>query len=146
MKVRDVMTKKPATSTPETDLQKVAKQMMDHNVGLIPIIDNKDTMKVIGVVSDRDIALRCVAEGKNPRDMKAEDVMSKPVVVVSQDDDLQNVARMMEQHKVRRIPVVDDEGKVCGIVAQADIALKAPDETTASVVQEISEPGRNKKK
>jgi CBS domain-containing protein len=145
MKVKDVMTKKPAVSMPETDLQRIAKQMVDHNVGLIPIIDNKDTMKLVGVISDRDITIRCVAEGKNPLEMKAADVMSKPVMSVSQEDDIQAAASMMEKHKIRRVPVLDEQGKVCGIVAQADIALKTTDETTANVVQEISEPGRGKK-
>ncbi len=145
MKVRDVMTEKPAFATPDTDLQKVARQMVDHNVGLIPIIDNKDTMKVVGVVSDRDITVRCVAEGQNPLEMKARDVMSKPVVVVAEEDDLQSAVRLMEKYQVRRIPVVDEQDRVCGIVAQADIALKASEETTASVVQEISEPGKKQK-
>lgn len=143
MKVKDVMTKKPAFSTPEDDLSRVAKQMADHNVGLIPIIDNKDSMKLVGVISDRDITVRCVAEGKNPLMMRASDVMTKPVVTVKQDDDVEEVARTMEKHKIRRVPVVDEQDKVCGIVAQADIALKTSDKITANVVQEISEPGRS---
>ena len=140
MKVRELMTKKPACATPDMELNKVAKLMADHNVGSIPIVENKDSMKIVGVVTDRDIATRAVAAGKNPLQMTAREVMSTPVVTASLDDDIQDVARLMEKNMVRRVPVLDEQGQVCGMVAQADIALKSTDKITADVVQSVSKP------
>lgn len=145
MRVKDLMTKNPACATPDMPLSKVAKMMVDENVGAIPVVENKDSNKVIGVVTDRDITIRAVAEEKNPLMMKAVDVMSKDVITVKVDDDVEDVARLMEKNQVRRVPVVDERGGVVGIVAQADIALKASEETTANVVQSVSEPGRKDK-
>ncbi len=140
MKVKDLMTKKPACATPEMGLTQIAKLMAEINVGAIPVVENQDSRKVVGVVTDRDITTRAVAREKNPLQMKVRDVMTSPVVTVKPDDDIEEAARMMEKNKVRRVPVVDDRGEVSGMVAQADIALKASDETTAKVVQAISKP------
>lgn len=139
MKVKDLMTKKPACATPDTDLSKVAKLMEDYNVGAIPVVE-RDTMKVVGVVTDRDIATRAVARGKNPLQMTAMDVMSTPVYTVNQDDDVEEVTRLMEKRQIRRVPVVDESGNVCGMVAQADIALKTTDRTTGDLVEKVSKP------
>jgi CBS domain-containing protein len=146
MKVSELMTKNPACVTPDADLGKVAKLMADHNVGAIPVVENQDSKKVVGVVTDRDIAIRAVAQGKNPVQMKAQEVMSTKIVTVKQDDDIQDVTKLMEKHQVRRVPVVDENGKMCGMVAQADIALKTTDQTTADVVQTISKPGSTSNK
>lgn len=140
MKVKELMTKKPECATPDMDLSKVAKLMADHNVGAIPVIDDKNSMKVVGMVTDRDIATRAVAQGKNPLQMKAMDVMSKPVVTIKQDDDVREAAQMMEKNMVRRIPVVDENDRICGMVAQADIALMGSDRMTANVVESVSKP------
>ena len=140
MKARDLMSKKPACATPEMGLSQIAKMMAEFNVGAIPVVENQDSKKLVGVVTDRDIATRAVAREKNPLQMKARDIMSTPVITVQQDDDVQDVARMMEKNMVRRLPVVNENGEVSGMVAQADIALKASDETTAEIVQAISKP------
>ncbi len=142
MKVSELMTRRPSCATPEMVLSKVAKMMADENVGSVPVVESKDSGKIVGVVTDRDIVLRAVARAKNPLEMSAGDVMTKDVVTVHDQDDVQDVARLMEKHQVRRVPVVDENGKVCGIVAQADIALKASDKTTADVVQSVSKPSR----
>lgn len=146
MKVKELMSKDPTCATPDMTLGKVAKMMADANVGAIPIIENKDSQKVVGVVTDRDITTRAVALEKNPLMMKAMDIMSTNIITVGPDDDVEEVARLMEKNKIRRVPVVDDKGKVCGMVAQADIALKTSNETTANVVESISKPGRSSKK
>ena len=146
MKVKDLMTQKPACATPDMDLSKVAKLMDEHKVGSIPVVENKDNLKVVGVVTDRDIATRAVAQGKNPLQMKAMDIMSSPVVLVKPDDDVQDVAQLMQKHMVRRVPVIDEAGKICGMVAQADIALKASDQTTVGVVQSVSKPTQKSSK
>ncbi len=144
MKVKELMTKKPAFATPDMELTKVARMMDEHNVGAIPVVENKDSMKVVGMVTDRDIACRAVAKNENPLQLKASDVMTSPVHTVKLEDDIQDVASMMVKNKVRRVPVVDEKGMVCGMVAQADIALKGGDQTTADVVQSISKPNRGK--
>jgi CBS domain-containing protein len=143
MKVKDLMTKNPVCATMDMPLSKVAKIMVDENVGSVPVIENKDTNKVVGVVTDRDIAVRAVARDKNPLQMVAMEVMSADVVTAKEEDDIQDVARLMEKNQIRRIPVVDASGIVRGIVSQADIALKGSDKTTADVVQSVSKPTRS---
>jgi CBS domain-containing protein len=146
MKVKDMMSKKPACATPDMELSKVAKLMAEHNVGSIPVVENKDNMRVVGMVTDRDIATRAVAEGKNPLQMRAQEIMSTPVITVQEDDDVEEVAQLMQKNMVRRVPVLDKQGSVCGMVAQADIALKTSDQTTADVVQSISKPTQKSSK
>jgi CBS domain-containing protein len=139
-KVSEIMTKKPVFITPDTDIRKVAKLMDENNVGEIPVIDNKDSRRVVGVVTDRDIAMRVVAAGRNPMEMNAGSVMSTPVVTVREDALISDVARLMQRNMIRRVPVVNEKDEICGMVAQADIALKSSDQTTADVVQHISKP------
>jgi CBS domain-containing protein len=138
MKVSEIMTKNPAVCEPETSLQEVARLMVQHDCGEIPAVDSRRTMRPVGVVTDRDIVVRCVAEGKNPLDADAGDVMSSPVVTVTPDMDVDEVGDLMEEHQVRRIPVVDEAGAICGIVAQADIARHAHPREVAEVVREVS--------
>ena len=138
MKVTEIMTKDPACCEPETSLQEVAKLMLVNDCGEIPVVDSQRTMRPVGVVTDRDIVVRCVAEGKNPLAADAGDVMSSPVVTITADMDVDEVGDMMEEHQVRRIPVVDEAGAVCGIVAQADIARHAHPREVAEVVREVS--------
>jgi CBS domain-containing protein len=138
MKVNDLMTKDPACCTPETGLQEVARLMVENDCGEIPVVDGKRTMRPVGVVTDRDIVVRCVAEGSNPLDMEAGDVMSSPVVTVGPDTSVEDVGDLMEEHQLRRVPVVDEAGTICGIVAQADIARHAHPREVAEVVKEVS--------
>jgi CBS domain-containing protein len=140
MKVKDLMSKEPELATPDMNLTKIARMMAEQNVGSIPVVESRESLKVVGMVTDRDITTRAVAEGKDPLMITAREVMSTPVVTVKQDDDIKDVARLMEKNMVRRIPVVDEEGFVCGMVAQADIALKSNDKTTADVVESVSKP------
>lgn len=143
MKVKELMTKAPSCATPDMTLDKVAKIMVDENVGSVPVVENKDSGKIVGMVTDRDITVRAVARAKNPLMMSARDVMSTDVITAKVDDDAQDVANLMEKNQIRRIPVLDEHGEVCGIVAQADIALKTSDRTTADVVQSVSKPPRS---
>jgi CBS domain-containing protein len=139
-KVRDLMTRNPSVSTPDMDLIQVAKIMADQNVGSVPVVDTTGSGKVVGMVTDRDIVVRSVAEGRNPREIRVGDIMSSNVVTVREDADEDEVTRLMEKNQVRRIPVVDEMGNLCGIVAQADIALKTSDRVTGDTVQKISKP------
>lgn len=140
MQVKDIMTENPACCTPDTSLQEVGQMMVEHDCGCIPVVENEESMKPVGVVTDRDIVSRTVAEGKNPLEMTAGDSMSSPVVTTTPETSVDDCCQMMEENQVRRIPVVDKSGGCCGMVAQADIAMKVPEEKTAEVVQEISQP------
>ena len=112
--------------------------MVENDCGEIPVVDSKRTMRPVGVVTDRDIVVRCVAERQNPLEFKAGDIMSSPVVTVTPETTLEDVGNLMEEHQLRRVPVVDEGGAVCGIVAQADIAQHAPPREVAEVVREVS--------
>lgn len=140
MQVKDVMTKDPACCTSDTNLQEVARLMVEHDCGASPVVDSKKTMKPVGVVTDRDITCRTVAQGKNPLEMTAGECMSNPCVTVTPEISVEDCCKVMEEHKVRRVPVVDENGSCCGIVAQADIAQHASKDETAEVVKGVSQP------
>ena len=133
---RDVMTPKPARCSPRTTLDMVAKLMVKHNCGEIPVVDTAD--QVIGVVTDRDIVCRIVAEGKNPSIYTAESCMSFPAVTLPDDASLEEVISTMEGHQIRRLPVVDDEGCCAGIISQADVAFAGAPKQTAELLCELS--------
>ena len=133
---KDVMTENPACCTPETTLDEVAKLMRQHDCGEIPVIDPAE--QPIGVVTDRDIVCRVVAEGKNPMAYPAEICMSQPVATVPEDAPLTDVVATMEKHRVRRVPVVDARGRCVGMIAQADIAWLGRERDVAELVREIS--------
>jgi CBS domain-containing protein len=134
------MTTDPACCDPDTGLQDIARMMLDNDCGAIPVVEQG---KPVGIVSDRDIAVRAVAEGRNPLEMTAAEIMSAPVETVTEDTSVDDLFDLMEDKQIRRVVVVDEDGGVCGIVAQADIAEYAGDEV-AEVVQEISEPASSK--
>ena len=132
MNVQEIMTKDPACCTQDTGLQEVAKMMVDNDCGCIPIVDSKDSKKPVGIITDRDIATRVVAEGKNPLDLTAKDAMTKNVVTVTPEMSIEDCCNLMEEKQLRRIAVVDQNGACCGIVAQADIAINANEHKTAA--------------
>lgn len=136
MLARDVMTRNPACCTPHTTLDDVAKLMVHNHCGEIPVVDAFD--RLIGVVTDRDIVCRVVAEGKNPMGYTAETCMSTPVVTVAANAGLQDVVSTMEQHQVRRVLVVDERGSCVGIISQADVAWTRPERDVAELVREVS--------
>ena len=138
MQVKDIMTREPACCTPDTNLQEVARLMVECDCGEIPVVENRQSMKPVGVVTDRDICCRTVAEGKNPLELTAGDCMSSPCVTVTSEMGVEDCCRVMEENQIRRVPVVDERGACCGIVAQADIAQRASERETAEVVKEVS--------
>jgi len=141
MNVSSVMTPNPACCTAQTPLRDVARMMIDHDCGQIPVVD--DANKPIGVVTDRDIAVRVVAEGRDAGSATAADAMSTPVRTVTTDTSLKECVCVMEADQIRRVPVVDSAGHLAGIVSIADLALAGKDEATAEVVKEVSEPIRH---
>jgi len=134
--IRDLMTSNPTTIEPDKTVVDAAKLMDDEDAGLIPIVEGQ---KLVGTITDRDIAIRVVAEGKDPQSAKVRDVMTSRLVTVDPEQDLDEALRLMAEHQVRRLPVVEEDGKIVGIVAQADVAKHTSDEQTGEVVQQISQ-------
>lgn len=138
MNVKEIMTNDPACCTADENLQKVARMMVVNDCGCIPVVEDASSKKPVGTITDRDIIVRTVAEGRNPLDMSAGDVMSRQTKTVTPETSVEECCNLMENNQIRRILVVDDKGGCCGIVAQADVAAKAGDRKTAEVVQEVS--------
>lgn len=139
---RDIMTESPAVCTQDTTAQDAAQMMEKNDCGSLPVVESRDSMKLIGMVTDRDLALRVLGRGQGP-DTKVREAMTRNVSSVRLDDDLDAVERVMSGQQVRRVPVVDDQDRVAGIVAQADLAreLDAVGRKDFSrVVEKISQP------
>ena len=135
-KVRDVMTSSPSTITPSTPIIEAARLMRDEDVGPVPIVEGD---RVVGILTDRDIVVRVVVEGKDPQSTTAGEVASKQLVTIDPDQTLDEAARLMAKHQVRRLPVCEEDGRLAGIVAQADVARAGQDAQTGEVVQQISQ-------
>jgi CBS domain-containing protein len=133
---RDVMTPDPACCSPNTTLDEVAKLMAQADCGEIPVIDPTD--RIVGVVTDRDIVCRVVAEGKNPMAYTAETCMTGPVVTVRADAPLAEVVATMERNQIRRVPVVDDRDSCVGIISQADVSWSGATSEVAKLVRDVS--------
>ena len=133
---RDVMTANPACCTPNSTIVQVAKMMLQNDCGQIPVVDTQGLL--IGVITDRDIVCRVVAEGRNPAASTVEQFMSQPIVTVHSDDALEDVVSTMERHQIRRVPVTDERGCCAGIIAQADVAWTGPERAVAELVREVS--------
>ena len=142
-KCDEVMTKNPVCCLPNDMVAKVAQLMKRENVGSITVIENEQTKKLVGIVTDRDLTLKIVAEGLDGKSTKAETVMTRKVVTCLAGDDLQKALDTMAEHQLRRIPVVDKDHKVVGIIAQADVATRVNQpEKTAEMVKEISQTNK----
>jgi CBS domain-containing protein len=136
-KVRDVMTTRPRCVSPETPVTQVAELMESEDVGVIPVLDGD---RLVGMVTDRDIVVRAVAKGKDPRGMPVSEVSSRDLVTVDPDNNLSDALRLMAEYQVRRLAVVDEEERLVGVVSQADVALEEKEKTTGELVEEISRP------
>ena len=138
-KCEEVMTKNPVCCLPNDMTAKVAQLMKRENIGSVPVIENEQTRKLVGIVTDRDLALKIVAEGLDAKSTKAEAVMTRRVVTCRAEDDLQTALDAMSERQLRRIPVVDNEDRILGIIAQADVATRLDQpEKTAAMVKGIS--------
>lgn len=143
MQIREIMTEHPAYGMPNTSLPEIARMMVKNDCGCIPIVESENSKNPIGMVTDRDITVRTVAEDRNPLDLQAEDIMTGGIVTVTPDTSVEECANLMESKQIRRVAVVDDSGALCGMIAQADIAINASTGTTAEVVQEVSKGAGN---
>lgn len=141
MKAQDVMTQNPSCVTPDSPLVEAARLMKDENVGVIPVVDATDSRTLVGILTDRDIAIRAVAEGRDTATTSVGHVMSRNVRSCRPDDSMDEVMELMGSEQIRRVPIVDERGSLVGIVSQADVVLETSDaERSDRVLEEISKP------
>lgn len=146
MKAREIMTKDPACVTPDESVRRVAQLMADNDCGCLPVVEPGEKRRMVGVITDRDIALRGVGQGKGP-DTPVRELMTTDVTSCPPDADLREVQQVMTERQIRRVVVADADGCACGIIAQADLARAAErgrdvtEREVARVVERISEPG-----
>jgi CBS domain-containing protein len=133
--IRDVMTSNPRTIEPSTSLHEAARLMRDQDVGSLPIVEGE---RLFGMLTDRDIAIRAVAEGKDAKSTTAQEIASRQVVTVDPEQSLDEALRLMASHQIRRLPVCEEDGKLVGIVAQADAAMQGDERQVGRTVEEIS--------
>jgi CBS domain-containing protein len=138
MKARDIMTSNPRCVTASDSISRAAEIMRDTDVGIVPVVEDSGSMRLAGVVTDRDIAVRIVAEGRDGN-VNVREIMSSGLATVRPDDDLNRVTELMKREQVRRVPVVEGD-RLVGIIAQADVAREGKDRKTGEIVEKISEP------
>lgn len=140
-KCGDVMTREPACCEPADPIVRAAQVMKTEDVGAVPVVESTASRKLVGIVTDRDIVVKVVAQGRTLDGASVGDAMTQNPVTVQEDDDVNRALSAMADRKVRRIPVIDRNGILCGIIAQADIATRLHrDKTTGDLVEAISEP------
>ena len=136
---QEVMTSNPVCCLPDETVNQVALKMKSEGVGSIPIIKNRNSYELVGILTDRDLALKVVATCRNPTKMKISEVMRPNPFTCLQSDDLQIALDVMAVHQVRRIPVIDGNGRIVGIISQADVATRIDEpEKTGELVAKIS--------
>jgi CBS domain-containing protein len=140
MKVKEIMTAVPAVCGPDTPLEEVARTMVGRDCGAIPVVGAGDK-RVAGIITDRDIVVRAIAEGRNPLTLTASACMTSPVFTIDENASLDDCTDLMESKKVRRVPVIAS-GTLVGIVAQADVARHASRQDAGELVRDVSTPGR----
>ena len=134
--IGEIMTKNPTTIQPSTPLAEAARLMRDEDVGLLPVVDGD---QLSGTITDRDIVVRAIAEGRDATSTTVGELASRDLVTIDPQQPLDEALRLMAQHQVRRLPVVEEDGRLVGIVAQADVAQAGDDARTGEVVQRISQ-------
>ena len=140
MKVRDAMTSNPVTCIPGDTAQKTAQLMRDNNVGSLPVVTDRSDRRLLGMITDRDLCISVVAGGLDPKDSTIESLISSTPITCRDGDNLDVAERAMQVHQVRRIPVVDADGRCIGIVSQADLALRDKSEKVSKTVAAVSKP------
>ncbi len=139
-KCSDVMTRNPVCAQPDDTVASVARLMKDNDIGPVPIVQDNSSKRLVGIITDRDLAIKVVAAGRDPQTTPVREVMTTNVITCRDDDDIETALHAMSTQQLRRIPVVDDGNMLMGIIAQADIATRMnKPEKTGEVVKEISE-------
>ncbi|HVX04320.1 MAG TPA: CBS domain-containing protein [Rhodanobacteraceae bacterium] len=140
MNIKDVMTLNPICCPPGASLKEVAEIMRDEDIGEVPIVERDGGKKLLGVVTDRDIVVRTVAAGRNPASVTAGDCMTEPAITCKESDTLEDCAQAMAAHRIRRMPIVDGNGELCGIIAQADLQATDARSLKQQVADRVSTP------
>jgi CBS domain-containing protein len=139
MTCNEIMTSNPECCVPSDSVMKAAQLMKSEDVGPIPIVADKDSKKLTGIVTDRDLAIKVVAEARDPKATQVEDVMSEHLITCYETDDVEKALKLMQDHQLRRIPVVDKSDHLLGIIAQADVATRLGSlRATGKVVEQVS--------
>jgi CBS domain-containing protein len=141
MKASEIMTPSPRTCTPQASVREVARLMQETDTGVIPVVESEGSQRLVGLVTDRDLAIRVLAQGGGG-DARVSEAMSAEIAGVGPDDDVKSVRRVMEERQVRRVPVCDEQGRCLGIISQADLALEQQisDRKVGRTVEAISKP------
>jgi CBS domain-containing protein len=138
MKIREVMSHDPACCVLSDNAQTVARILCDRNIGSMPVIVDQQSRKLVGMITDRDLCCSVIAQGMDPTTTEIGKLISSPPVTCREGENIESCERLMQAHQVRRIPIVDSEDRVIGIVSQADLALKDKPERVSKTVAEIS--------
>src|SRR5882724_11942436 len=137
MKIREVMSPNPVCCLPADSAQRVARMMCDHDIGSVPVVMNQDSRKLVGVITDRDLCCSLMADGLDPKTTTIEKFMTLNPVTCREEEDVENCERLMQEHQIRRIPIVDADGGVIEIVAKVDAAQKKKSERVSKTTAEF---------
>lgn len=138
----EVMTREPACCEPGDSVSRVAGIMKREDVGSVPVVESHEDKKLIGIVTDRDLVVKVLAEGADVERSTVRDAMTPDPASCRENDPIEKAVKLMSERQVRRMPIVDDQGRLSGIIAQADVATRvSQDATTGELVEAISEPG-----
>ena len=144
-KNRDVMTKDPVFCQPGDSLTTVANIMKQKDVGSVPVVESGGSRRLVGIITDRDIVVKAIAEGRSPESATVKDAMTPNPVSCREEDDVDHALKLMKERQVRRMPIVDSAGLLTGIIAQADVATRVnKDSKTGELVEAISETGTSR--
>ena len=139
----DVMTREPVCCEPADPVTRAAEMMRQHDVGSLPVVDSRDSRRLVGIVTDRDLVTKVVAGNRNVASATVRDAMTPEPACCRETDDVERAMSLMADRQVRRMPVVDESGRLSGIIAQADVATRVNrDQTTGKLVEAISEQTR----
>jgi CBS domain-containing protein len=144
-KCSEVMTREPICCEPSDTVTRVAEIMKQQDVGSVPVVESRNSRRLVGIVTDRDLVTKVVASARHVESTTVRDAMTAHPAACREDDDVNRAVSLMKNQQVRRVPIVDPEGRLTGIIAQADVATRLHHEkTTGQVVEAISEPGRSR--
>jgi len=140
MKISDIMTPNPECVTPDENLVEAARIMEKLDVGFVPVVESRDTRKAVGVLTDRDIAIRAVAQGRDPNQVLVREIMTDDLVCIGEDDAADRAKELMEEHQLHRVLVCDEQGCAIGVVSLADVARALDERNVGSATKSIHAP------
>ena len=142
MKIKEVMSQNPVCCLASDSAQSVARMMCERNIGSIPVVSDQQSKQLLGMITDRDLCCAVIAGGLDPKTTPIQKFITTKLITCRDGEDIDNCEKVMQEHQVRRVPVVDGQNHVIGIVSQADLALKGKSEHVSKTVAEISKPSR----